>query len=338
MPRCLVTGVSGFVGRNLCCTLIRESWQVRGLIRRAEQGESLREAGGEAALGALADADSLDSALAGVDVVFHVAGRTAAFCEDEFRQDNVEGTRSVAAACARQSSPPKLVVVSSLAAGGPAPPDSPRTEILPATPISAYGRSKLDAEIAAREFAGQVNISVVRPPVIFGPGDRASLAMYRQMKFLPMHLSPGWSPLPISIVYVHDLCDALLRIALGGDRLAAHPADAEQAGAGVYYVAGARNIDYAEMGKLAATAAGWAIAVIPVPLPIFWTLGTVGETIGRLRRRPVVLNRDKVREAAACGWVCDDAKLRRQLAYRPAAPLETQFEETVAWYRRERWI
>lgn len=333
MARCLVTGANGFVGSNLANTLRAAHWDVRGLVRRPEHASRLRAADIAPVEGSLDDVDALDAAVRGVDAVFHVAGRTKAISWRDYQRDNVEGTRHVVQAALKQTTPPLVVFVSSLAASGPSTQKSPRTEVDLPRPISAYGRSKLGAEQAIADLAAELPASIVRPPVIFGPADKASLALYRGMKVLPIHPAPGWRQLPISIVYINDLCQAILSVAERGERITnKEPAQ------GTYHIAGERSITYGEMGRLAAAAAGWAVAVIPVPRIVFWGIAAVGETIGRLRRQPALVNWDKAREATASGWLCDDAKIRRHLGYRPSGTLEEQFAETVAWYRAERWI
>jgi nucleoside-diphosphate-sugar epimerase len=129
----------------------------------------------------------------------------------------------------------------------------------------------------------------------------------------------------------------MIRVALRGERVAANGAGGDRA-LGKYYVAADRHITYGEMGQLAARAAGWAVATVPVPRPIFWMAGSIGEAVGRLRKRPSIINWDKVREACAAGWVCDDEKIRQQLGYKPAATLEERFAETVEWYREHGWL
>jgi dihydroflavonol-4-reductase len=141
-----------------------------------------------------------------------------------------------------------------------------------------------------------------------------------------------------------------VRVALAGERVPAAAAaiahagaphaagNAGSVGAGIYYVAADRSVTYGELGRLAGRACGWAVAVAPTPRPLFWVAGAVGEVVGRVRRRPTIINIDKVRESMARGWVCSDQKIREALGYSPAAPLETRFAETVAWYRAHGWL
>jgi nucleoside-diphosphate-sugar epimerase len=337
MSRCLITGASGFVGSNLARLMRREGWDVRCLVRASSRLDQIEPLGVELVRGALDDAASLKAAVAGVDVVFHLAGRTAALRASEYERDNVDGTRLLAEACAAQANPPVLVMASSLAAGGPGTFRSPRRESDPERPVSAYGRSKLAAERAASATAN-VPLSIVRPPMVFGQADRASLQIFRGMRFLPVHPSPGLRRFPVSLIHVTDLCDAILRIATRGERVERNGDGAATIDKGKYYVAADRSITYGELGQLAATAAGWAVASLPLPKPIFWFAGSLGEALGRIRKRPALINFDKVREATAKGWVCSDEKIRTQLGYQPAATLEERFAETVAWYRQHGWL
>ncbi|MBL9165041.1 MAG: NAD-dependent epimerase/dehydratase family protein [Planctomycetaceae bacterium] len=344
MTRCLITGASGFVGSNLARRLCEEGWEVRCLVRNTSRLDQLEPLPVERTEGSLADAESLQRAVTGVDYVFHAAGRTVAFQGSQFFDDNVGGTRRLAEACLTQLTPPTFLMVSSLAAGGTGTMQLPRTEELAERPVSTYGKSKLAAEQALAELADDLPASVVRPPMVFGRADRASLALYRSLRFLPLHLSPGLRRFPVSLVHVTDLCDAMVRIAVSGERLAP-PASGSNGtatrssqGQGKYYVAADRHVTYGEMGQLAARAAGWTVATLPLPTPIFWIAGAIGETVGRARGRATLINFDKVREATARGWVCSDAKIRSMLGYRPASTLEDDFAATVAWYREHGWI
>jgi nucleoside-diphosphate-sugar epimerase len=338
MTKALITGASGFVGSNLARRLCAEGWHVRCLVRASSKTEALADLDVERVQGRLDDVASLAAAVADVDVVYHLAGRVAAYRASEFDRDNVEGTRAVSQACAAQATPPTLVFVSSLAAGGPGTLARPRRENDPENPVSDYGRSKLAAERAAAASAGEAPLSIVRPPMVFGQGDRASLQLFRSMQFLPVHPVPGFRRFALSLVHVSDLCDALVRVALHGERVPRGANGSAPIGAGRYYVAADRAVTYGQLGQLAARAAGWAVATLPTPRPVFYLAGAIGEVMGRVRGRPALVNFDKVRETMARGWVCSDEKIRTSLGYAPQATLEERFAETVAWYREHSWL
>lgn len=333
MQRALVTGGTGFVGSNLVALLRARQWQVHCLVRSPDRAAELAALGAKLSQGSLQDTAAIEKAVADVDVVFHVAGRVAALKRQEFFLDNVEGTRAIVTACAARENPPTVVMVSSLAAGGPSIPGTPRYETDSDTPISAYGQSKLAAEQALREFADRVPVSILRPPVVFGPADRNSLQLFKSVLFARLHLVPGFRRMPMSIVHVDDLGQALVLIAERGRRV-----EKDKPASGVYYVTSGPTITYGEMGLLAAKALGRNVLVLPTPKLIFWFTGGMGELIGRLRRRPGLINWDKVREAAASGWECSDEKLRREVGYNPTISLEQRFADTAAWYRKHGWL
>ncbi len=334
MQKALVTGATGFVGSNLVPLLHKLGWSVRTMVRDPARATHLAELDAEVVTGTLQAPDSLAEAVAGVDVVIHVAGRVAALKRQEFFDDNVVGTRNLMAACAKQPNPPVVLFTSSLAAGGPSKPGEPRKETDPDSPVSAYGESKLAAEREASKLAHLVPLTIVRPPVVFGPGDRNSLKLFQTVNMMRLHPVPGIWSMPMSIVHVDDLCSALVELAARGTR---QDPDADHS-KGLYYVTSGRTISYSEFGRLAANGLGKKLVVVPIPKAMFWVAGAVAEGICRARRRAGIFNWDKVREAVATGWECTDEKLRKEMGYVQAAPLEQRFTETAAWYRQQGWL
>jgi nucleoside-diphosphate-sugar epimerase len=137
---------------------------------------------------------------------------------------------------------------------------------------------------------------------------------------------------------VADLCDALVRVAERGTRVTPSANGAADTTPGTYYIAAERTVMYGDLGRLVAQALGRRVVVTPLPRTLFWVLGGMVEVVGRIRRKPGLLNLDKIREALAPGWECSDAKLREQLGYQPAASLEDRFAQTAAWYREHGWL
>ncbi len=98
----------------------------------------------------------------------------------------------LAAACALAAQPPTLVYVSSLAAIGPAPTTQALRESDPVAPVSEYGRSKLAGEDFLKQYAQQIPISIIRPPMVLGPGDRVSLDLFKTIARYHLHAMPRW--------------------------------------------------------------------------------------------------------------------------------------------------
>ncbi|MBI2826005.1 MAG: NAD-dependent epimerase/dehydratase family protein [Planctomycetia bacterium] len=338
--KALITGASGFIGAHLAEALIGRGYQVTGLVRRTSRTDRLTPLQVELAFGDVGDSDSLRKAIVGADAVFHLAGLVKALAYEDLLRVNEQGTENVARACAEASTPPVLVVVSSLAAAGPAPNGRPRQETDPLVQVSNYGRSKRAGEVAAGQWAGHVPLSIVRPPVVFGEGDPAMLAMVRPIKWLGMHVVPGFTERRASMIHAADLAAGLVAVAERGGRVAAANGNTDASAArGYYFLAADEHPTFAEWGKLIATALGRErLRVLRTPEPLIWGMAAANESWSRIRRRPHIFNIDKVREATAGSWTCTADRARQELGFSVAAPLAERFSQMTRWYESQGWI
>jgi dihydroflavonol-4-reductase len=333
----LVTGASGFIGGRLVRRLMGRHCQVYCLVRANSRIDELQSIGAQLLAGDVTDRSSVERALAEsrAGTVFHLAGLVKALGRDEFMRVNAGGVENVAAACANRDGPPVMVIVSSLAAAGPCAMDEPRVEGDIPAPVSNYGRSKLAGEQAAARYAGAVPISIVRPPIVFGPGDRGVLEMFRPIARWRLHLVPGWGDRRFSLIHVDDLVEGLLLAAEKGERLRAHGLP----GQGVYFIAGEDNPTYAQLGQAIANALGQKpLAIIRLPGPLLRVVGIGSDVMARVCRHPGSISGDKITEALAGSWTCSSAKARGHLGWSPAAALADRLHETSQWYRQAEWL
>ena len=173
----LVTGARGFIGRRLVQELLAHSWQVVCFDRPPARPDALDGLPVTRQFGDIRDPTALARAVDQVSVIFHLAANTAPGTGSHGAAVNVEGTRTVGDAAAAKVCPPILVYVSSLAAAGPT--YAPVAESDPCHPVSTYGRTKRDAEDVLAQFAARLPITIVRPPCVFGRGDRNLLELVR---------------------------------------------------------------------------------------------------------------------------------------------------------------
>lgn len=302
-PRILVTGATGFLGLAFVRRLLAAGTAPERLVcvvrdpgRAAAQGlppPVLRR-------GDVTAPDSLREAAAGIDVAVHLAGSLKANSRDGFAAVNVAGTEHLVAAVRSGAPRCHFVLVSSLAAAGPssdgagtaAPPEHCR-------PVSAYGESKRRGELAVR--ASGLAHTIVRPPVVYGPGDAATRLLFRQA-LAPICAVPPTAR-PLSVVHVEDVARALA-LAIGvAPRGAVLPLD------------GPERTDTHAFMRAIAKAAGRRARLLPVPLPVAGAAATVADLCCRMLGRTSYFNRDKVRELAAVGWCADGGPAREALGF-----------------------
>lgn len=350
--RVVVTGANGFIGSHLVEHLQRAGDDVQAMVRRGAKLDNLAGADPQIVHASLADVDAMSAAFDGAELVYHVAGLTAAFTRAEFERANAEGTANVLAAIRGARRPPRrLVLVSSLMAAGPSHPEVARREHhSPQAAYTLYGDSKLAGErlafAAAR--AGDLEVVVVRPPAVYGPRDADVLQMIRSAKF-GVIAQPGLRPAWMSFVHAEDLVagialagargrplprDGAHALADGGcsfDHVPDHPSHPE--GEGIYFITDGDQHTVVSFGRAAAAALGRRALAIPFPRAAVWTLAGINQAIGRMRGRAPALTLDKARGSLAPGWWCDSSKAALELGYTPRWPLSAGLEQTVAWAR-----
>lgn len=340
MARVLVTGATGFIGTQLTRRLVERGDEVTCLVRTSSKRERLAPLGVRFALGDVRDGDAVRAAVRDSAVVYHLAGLTTAFRAAELMEVNALAFGNVAAACAEAATPPTLVFVSSLAAAGPSPPDRPRTEGDPAAPVSNYGRAKRAAERIAEQYAMQVPITIVRPPIVFGEGDLLMRDVFRSIFRYGIHVALGVARSRYSLIHVDDLVDALVLCAEQGTRLTVDGDPAANPPTGYYFVATEEQPTFAELGLLIGKSLGrQSVRVLRSPgTALLWPAAALAEVVARLQGRPYIFNFDKAREAVAGSWICSPQTIRRDLGFAPRAPFFERLRQTADWYRQQNWL
>lgn len=321
-----VTGASGFIGSHLAVALAARGHAVRCLLRPASNRAALPAAAELVVADHLADRAALHRLLHGADAVVHLAGLTRSWTPRALTEVNRGGTEALCAAAALASPALRQVIlVSSQAAVGPSSRRHPRGEDDPPAPVTAYGRSKLAAERVRLRYP-ELPVTVVRPPAVYGPGDRDIFAYFRLVRG---GLRPELVPASrLSMVYVGNLVDALL-LALD---------QPQRTGQRIYHVADRGVLTMSRVALWIAHAYGRRALRIPVPQAALAVAGLPLAAAGRLLRRDLLLSRDKLREIAQPAWLLATSRISEQLGFHPRLETRDAVALTAQWYLDHGWL
>jgi nucleoside-diphosphate-sugar epimerase len=295
--RIAVTGASGFIGRH---TVAR--FTSRGDTAISVPRPFVPE--------------TLAQTFANVDAVVHLAGVVTAKDEDEYVDANVTSTRIVAEAA--RAAGVRLVHVSSLAVAGPAPPTAPHVESDPPAPITTYGRTKLEGERSVTTTAG-LQWTVLRPGVVYGPGDRALVPLFGMARsgFLPL---VGRATAAYTFIYIDEMVDAIAaavdRARVGATIFVGHPTPVTPRA----LVEGVRD------------ATGGRASIVRVPLPFLRVAAWGGDAFAAVTGRGAAINSRRFVEIDAPGFVCRVDRLRQDLGVEPKVDLAAGLHRAAAWY------
>ena len=323
-PRVLVTGATGFVGSHVVDALRAAGQPMRALVRASSDTTRLRANDCDVRAADLTDVGAWAAALDGIDVVLHLAAATRARDEAEYRRANVDTTAALMSVAAALPHPPRVVFLGTLASVGPSLDGRPVHEDAAARPLTAYGRTKLEAE---RIVLGSTRVPavVLRPPAIYGPRDRDLFTFFRLAR-LGVQPVPAGPDRPVQLIHVRDVVSAILAAA-GSNRSGR-----------VYHIAEPAIRAWSQVSALIADAVGRHPIRVPVPRAALRAAALISEGTARLAGRSTIFNRDKVRELLAPAWICTTERAAAELDFRAAIPLEQGIRETADWYRAEGWL
>ncbi len=321
-PIVALTGATGFTGGALARRLIAMGYHVRSMSRRPLTQEE-RDSGIEWIQGSLTDYDRFDALVAGARYCLHVAAMyRSEGSREAFLKANAESSQALLRA-SRKAGVERFVYCSSIGVHGSVA-QSPADEDAPYDPRDPYQESKLLAEDACREemMRPGMDVVIVRPCAIYGPGDTRMLKMFRMVQrrsffFIGAH-QPNFHP-----VYIDDLVEGLL--------LSMTHADAP----GGTFILGGRS--YLPLRDYVATAA--RVLGVPAPrLTLPYGLVNLAARACEALCAPFGIQPPLHRRRLTFfkhNRAFTIERAERMLGYRPAVGLEEGFTKTVAWYREQ---
>lgn len=327
--RILLTGASGFLGSHIAEQLDQQGVEVRALVRSTSDTRFLERLGGVTLVrGAVDDPQSLLEAVRGVDGIVHAAGLVKSRSPDGFHRTNAQGTSNILTAV-REAAPDlnRFVLVSSLAVTGPSSDGKPVPVSAEPRPVTHYGRSKLGAEKAALAVSDTVPVTILRPPLIYGPRDREMLPVFKSVKLgiLPLTGSPSSV---LSAIFAPDCAAACIR--------ALH---APVPSGSTFHLDDGQTATLGDLISCIEKALGKRARIrFRIPRAVLYGAALGTELYGRVLGRAVMLTRDKLNELLAPHWVCDSTEAQAALAWTPRITFEEGARITGDWYRQEGWL
>jgi len=320
--RILVTGATGFTGSHLCERLIKEGHSVRGLVRDPTRATHLQRCGVDTAVGDLRDIKSLQRAMEGTSIVYHIAAefRRENLSRREMMEVNVTGTRNMLDA-AIKAGVGRFIHCSTIGVHGDVK-NPPANEDAPYAPGDYYQESKTAGEKITLQYMkeGRLPIVVFRPGGIYGPRDLRFLKLIKPIK-AGRFIMLGSGEVVYQMIYVDDLIDGIL---LCGTR--------EQAIGKIYILTGGEATTLNQLVQVIAEVLDVRPPWLRFPVTPVYMAGILCEMLCKpLGINPPLYRRrvDFFRKTRSF----DISKARRELGFWPKTDLRTGMKRTADWYR-----
>lgn len=300
--RLAITGGTGFVGSHLLDQALAAGHDVNALTRREQPGRNrLTWIAGD-----LHDRAALERMVSDADAVIHVAGVISGQNAATFEKGNVEGTLAMLAA-ATAGGVRRFVHVSSLAAREPK--------------LSLYGASKERAEELVH--GSGLDWAIVRPPAVYGPGDKETLELFRMAKLGVMLMPPKGR---VSVIHVDDLARLLLALAAPGapSSILIEPDDGKPDG-----------WTHREFARALGSALGTRPAIVSSP-GILLRLAARADQF--FRRDKAKLTVDRAAYFSHRNWVVEAKRAAPSKLWHPQVETTQGLKQTADWYRAEGWL
>ncbi len=324
----VVTGATGFLGSALVTRLIQRRQPVRLLVRdekkaRQQFGDAVTIVAGE-----ISDAAPVRQAVDGATTMYHLAGRLyhPSVPPELYRQTHVEGTRILLEACRGQTQLRRIVHVGTTGVYGVTG-EVPASEDAPFAPTNAYEATKLEGELLAlRAHQEQgLPVTVVRPGLVYGPGDLHLLGFFVTMNkglFRVIDGGKAW----LHPVYIDDLVAALLLCA-----------QQPQAPGRSYNVAGECPVTVRELAAAIARVLDRELPGGSIPLWLANLASDIFAVVPGMKGERAPLTRSRVKFLTS-SRVYDIRRAASELGYAPKVGLEEGMKLTAAWYDKHGYV
>jgi nucleoside-diphosphate-sugar epimerase len=324
----LVTGATGFLGSALTRELLKQKHEVRILARDVDKARTLF---GEAVTiipGEITDVTQVQQAVDGVSIVYHLVGRLyhPSVPTELYRMTHVEGTRILLAACQEQPQLQSIVHCSTTGVHGVTGP-TPAAEDAPYAPTNPYEATKLESELLALQAHREqgLPVSVVRPGLVYGPGDIHLLGFFASIKKGLFRVIDGGSAL-LHPIYIDDMTQAFLLCA-----------EQPQAIGRSYNIAGSSQVTIRQLATAIARTLGKELPGGSIPLWLANLASDIFAVIPGFASERAPLTRSRV-QFLTHSRVYNTGRAQIELGFQPQVDLDTGMQHTAQWYTKHSYL
>jgi nucleoside-diphosphate-sugar epimerase len=322
--RVFVTGATGFIGQHLCRHLIDRGDEVVALVRSPVKASRLPPEVKTMA-GDLSMFAGAGTVLPPCDVVIHLAGVIAAERHQDYDAVNHRAVQDLVDCLRRQSWVPKrLLFTSSLAAMGPSAPGHPWRESDAPQPIEAYGIAKAKAEVVVNQ--APFPTTTFRPPLVFGPGDEATLTFFKAARN-GVGMRVAGPPQELSFVDIRDLVQAIVLMA-----------EDARPDSFVYFTSHPEAMDVPALWRELGRVLHRRVIVIPLPRALLFVAMLLATFFAKIFRFKNQLDEKQYDQMVAPAFVCTSDKLRSELGWQPRYTFRESLSNAAEGYRQAGWL
>ncbi len=324
----LITGATGFIGRNLVAKLIQQNFDVTALVRRTSEVKELPK---ELRLidGDMCDSRSVDDSVQGMDVVIHLAAYFDFYPKDKKRlyQVNVEGTKNLVTACIKASIS-RLIYISTAEVIGPVE-NPPGTEDSPLRPQFDYSKSKMKAEeiVRASSLETELEHVILRPTGVIGEGELYTVfETIEAVNEGTIPMLPGDGEKTLMYTYIEDVVSGIISVI-----------DSKAAKNQTIILCPDEGMTYNELF----TFLGVKLGVDPPQRKVPTTLAKFG--IGLMSpfknrgKTTFLWHRQSVQSMDEERWYSND-KAKRLLGWIPKTTMQDGLSQSIDWYYEKGYI
>jgi dihydroflavonol-4-reductase len=323
----LVTGANGFIGSHLVDKLLAAGSIVHGLVRESSNLKWLDASKVHLHQVDLAQADFIVPALEEFDYIFHCAGVTKAKSRFDYFQVNATACSNLYEQCQKRGSRIKGIVhLSSLAATGPSTGGSLVDETSPCRPVTFYGQSKLAGEEIALKYSYSLPITVIRPPIVYGPREENFFTFIKLIQ-KGWGLQIGDAGKELSLIYVSDLIRSMFKVFCSPKQQR-----------GIFFVTDSHVYAWKQIAKECAHIMNVQVTNLKIPEAFLTPMALFFEVLAQFSSKPALFDRQRMIDIRQSSWSASPENFFKVFEFQPQYELTQGLTETINWYLQEGWL